>query len=80
MIYGWIRTSRAAADGLAGMYPETQVLAQADAGVPTLPASDCSLTSTSLTALTPALVGCLRSDGIVSVGGSVRLGVLLSIR
>ena len=52
MIYGWIRTSRAAADGLAGMYPETQVLAQADAGVPTLPASDCSLTSTSLTALT----------------------------
>ena len=28
----------------------------------------------------PALVGCLRSDGIVGVGGSVRLGVLLSIR
>ena len=50
MIYGYIRTSRAAVDGLAGMHPENQVLA--DAGVPTFPASDCSLTSTSLTALT----------------------------
>ena len=52
MIYGYIRTSRAAVDGLAGMHPETQVQVLADAGVPTLPASDCSLTSTSLTALT----------------------------
>ena len=52
MIYGYIRTSRAAVDGLAGMHPETQVQALAGAGVPTLPASDCSLTSTSLTALT----------------------------
>ena len=52
MIYGYIRTSRAAVDGLASMHPETQVLALADAGVPTLPASDCSLMSTSLTALT----------------------------
>ena len=52
MIYGWIRTSRAAAAGLAGMHPETQVRALSGAGVPTLPALDCSLTSTSLTALT----------------------------
>ena len=51
-IYSYIRTSRAAVDGLAGMHPETQVQVLADAGVPTLPASDCSLTSTSLTALT----------------------------
>ena len=49
MIYGWIRTSRAAA---AGLHPETQVRALSGAGVPTLPALDCSLTSTSLTALT----------------------------
>ena len=33
MIYGYIRTSRAAFDGLAGIHPETQVLALADAGV-----------------------------------------------
>ena len=33
MIYGYIRTSRAAVDGLAGMHPETQVQALADAGV-----------------------------------------------
>ena len=33
MIYGYIRTSRAAVDGLAGMHPETQVRALADAGV-----------------------------------------------
>ena len=33
MIYGYIRTSRAAADGLAGMHPETQLQALADAGV-----------------------------------------------
>ena len=25
MIYGYIRTSRAAVDGLAGMHPETQL-------------------------------------------------------
>ncbi len=29
MIYGYIRTSRAAVDGLAGMHPETQVQAPA---------------------------------------------------
>ena len=29
MIYGYIRTSRAAVDGLAGMHPETQVQALA---------------------------------------------------
>ena len=33
MIHGYIRTSRAAVDGLAGMHPETQVQALADAGV-----------------------------------------------
>ena len=33
MIYGYLRTSRAAVDGLAGMHPETQVQALADAGV-----------------------------------------------
>ena len=33
MIYGYIRTSRTAVDGLAGMHPETQVQALADAGV-----------------------------------------------
>ena len=33
MIYGYIRTSCAAVDGLAGMHPETQVQALADAGV-----------------------------------------------
>ena len=33
MIHGYIRTSRAAVDGLAEMHPETQVLALADAGV-----------------------------------------------
>ena len=33
MIYGYIRTSRPAVDGLAGMHPETQVRALADAGV-----------------------------------------------
>ena len=33
MIYGYIRTSRAAVDGLACMHPETQVRALADAGV-----------------------------------------------
>ena len=32
MIYGYIRTSRAAVDGLAGMDPETQVQVQALAG------------------------------------------------
>ena len=33
MIYGYIRTSRAAVEGLAGMHPETQAQALADAGV-----------------------------------------------
>ena len=33
MIYGYIRTSRAAVDGLAGMHPETQVQALAASGV-----------------------------------------------
>ena len=33
MIYGYIRTSRAAVDGLAGMHPETQFQALAGAGV-----------------------------------------------
>ena len=33
MIYGYIRTSRAAVDGLADMHPETQVRALVDAGV-----------------------------------------------
>ena len=33
MIYGYIRTSRAAVDGLARMHPETQLQALADAGV-----------------------------------------------
>ena len=33
MIYGYLRTSCAAVDGLAGMHPETQVRALADAGV-----------------------------------------------
>ena len=33
MIYGYIRTSRTAVDGLAGMHPETQLQALADAGV-----------------------------------------------
>ena len=33
MIYGYLRTSRAAVDGLAGMHPETQLQALADAGV-----------------------------------------------
>ena len=33
MIYGYIRTSRAAVDGLAGMHPETQVQTLAEAGV-----------------------------------------------
>ena len=32
MIYGYIRTSRAAVDGLAGMHPETQLQALAGAG------------------------------------------------
>ena len=32
-IYGYIRTSRTAVDSLAGMHPETQVQALADAGV-----------------------------------------------
>ena len=35
MIYGYIRTSRAAVDGLAAMHPETQVQALAEAGVET---------------------------------------------
>ena len=33
MIYGYLRTSRAAVDGLAGMHPETQLQALADAGI-----------------------------------------------
>ena len=33
MIYGYIRTSRAAVDGLVGMHPETQLQALAGAGV-----------------------------------------------
>ena len=33
MIYGYIRTSRPAVDGLAGMHPETQLQALADAGL-----------------------------------------------
>ena len=33
MIYGYLRTSRAAVDGLAGMHPETQLQALANAGV-----------------------------------------------
>ena len=33
MIYGYLRTSRAAVDGLAGMHPETQLQALADAEV-----------------------------------------------
>ena len=33
MIYGYLRTSRTAVDGLAGMRPETQFQALADAGV-----------------------------------------------
>ena len=33
MIYGYLRTSRTAVDGLAGMHPETQLQALADAGV-----------------------------------------------
>ena len=33
MFYGYLRTSRAAVDGLAGMRPETQLQALADAGV-----------------------------------------------
>ena len=33
MIYGYLRTSRAAVDGLAGMHPDPQVQALADAGV-----------------------------------------------
>ena len=33
MIYGYLRTSRAAVDVLAGRHPETQVQALADAGV-----------------------------------------------
>ena len=33
MICGYIRTSLAAVDGLAGMHPETQLRALADAGV-----------------------------------------------
>ena len=33
MICGYIRTSRAAVDGLAGMHPETQLQALAGAGV-----------------------------------------------
>ena len=33
MIYGYIRTSRTAVDGLAGRHPETQVQALAGAGV-----------------------------------------------
>ena len=37
MIYGYIRTSRAAVDGLAGMHPQTQVQALAGAGA--VPAS-----------------------------------------
>ena len=32
-IYGYLRTSRASVDGLAGMHPETQLQALADAGV-----------------------------------------------
>ena len=33
MIYGYLRTSRAAVDGLAEMHPETQLQALADAGI-----------------------------------------------
>ena len=33
MIYGYLCTSRAAVDGLAGMHPETQLQALADAGI-----------------------------------------------
>ena len=33
MIYGYLRTSRAAVDGLAGMHPETQLQALANAEV-----------------------------------------------
>ena len=33
MIYGYLRTSRTAVDGLAGIHPETQLQALADAGV-----------------------------------------------
>ena len=33
MIYGYLRTSRAAVDGLAGMHPETQFQAMATAEV-----------------------------------------------
>ena len=33
IIYGYLRTSRTAVDGLAGMRPETQLQALADAGV-----------------------------------------------
>ena len=33
MIYGYLRTSRTAVDGLAGMHPEIQLQAMVDAGV-----------------------------------------------
>ena len=44
MIYGYIRTSRAAVDGLAGMHPETQLQVLSDAGVdPTNIVSDVGI-------------------------------------
>ena len=54
MIYGYLRTSRTAVDGLAGMHPETQLQALADVGVEpanifqdvgssgSVPVSDCA--------------------------------------
>ncbi len=54
MIYGYLRTSRTAVDGLAGMRPETQLQALADVGVEpanifqdvgssgSVPVSDCA--------------------------------------
>ena len=80
MIYGYIRTSRAAAAGLAGHAPRNP-------GPGPVRCRCAHVARVGLLAhvdvvdrTDPALVGCLRSDGIVGVGGSVRLGVLLSIR
>ena len=64
MIYGYIRTSRAAVYGLAGMHPETQFQALADAGVePVNIVSDVGISGSVPAGERP------RSTGLVVLGG-----------
>ena len=64
MIYGYIRTSRPAVDGLARMHPETQVRPLADAGVePACIVSDVGISGSVPVGERP------RSTGLVVLGG-----------